>query len=190
MEAMAVFRRGSADSVMAPKSQGLSAYRAAEPRYRPVRAVLQAKLGGGTQKLYPNLNPAAALPVDREEVFKLHNFFDRYRLQRGSHPGQYVPNSKYIFVQLASGETLLHQRYRHPAIAGGQPVVYAGEAYFDNGALQWWSNASGNYRPDAGHASQADLPMDRFYTFEQILKGVHKRGKDTNKQTGAPAISA
>ncbi len=130
----------------------------------------------GALKLYPNLNPAAALPVDPEEIFKLHSFLGHYRLQRGSQLGQYVPNLKYVFVQLASGELLLHPHHRHPAIARGKPVLYAGEACFDNGALQWWSNGSGNYRPDADHAEQADLPMERFYTFEEILKGVHKHG--------------
>ena len=53
-------------------------------------------------------------------------------------------------------------------------MIYAGEAFFDNGRLSWWSNGSGNYRPDPDHAEQAGLPMDRFFTFEAVLKGLHK----------------
>lgn len=75
------------------------------------------------------------------------------------------------------GETLLHQRYRHPALAQGKPVLYAGEANFNNGKLEWWSNGSGNYRPDADHAAQSGLPMNQFYPYKDILKGIHKRGK-------------
>jgi hypothetical protein len=60
-------------------------------------------------------------------------------------------------------ETLLHQRYRHSALAQGKPVLYAGDANFNNGKLEWWSNGSGNYRPDADHAAQSGLPMNQFY---------------------------
>lgn len=137
--------------------------------------VMQAKIVNGQPKIYPNLNPSAAIPVERDEVFRLHDFFGNYRMQRGSEHGAYVPNSKYIFVRTTTGETLLHTRFRHPALAQGRPVLYAGEASFNNGQLEWWSNGSGNYRPDYEHAEQAELPMERFYTFEQILKGAHKQ---------------
>jgi hypothetical protein len=142
--------------------------------YAPGR-VVQAYVGG-QPRLYQNLNPAAAIPVEREQVFKLHNFYNHhYRLNRGHERAQYVPNSRYTFVTLTSGETLLHPRYRHPALAEGRPVLYAGEASFDNGRLDWWSNASGNYRPDPNHAVQAGLPMDQFHTWEDIMRGVHKQ---------------
>jgi hypothetical protein len=131
----------------------------------------------GTPKIYPNLNPAAAIPVDREQVFRLRSFADNYRLTRGSENGQYVPNARFVFVTMPQGETLLHPRYRHPALSEGKPVLYAGEASFNNGRLQWWSNGSGNYRPDAGHAVQAGLPLDQFYTYDDILKGAHKQEK-------------
>jgi hypothetical protein len=58
-------------------------------------------------------------------------------------------------------------------------VLYAGEASFNNGKLDWWSNGSGNYRPDPDHAAQAGLPMGRFFTFEQVLKGAHKEARAT-----------
>jgi hypothetical protein len=126
-------------------------------------------------KIYPNLNPSAAIPVDRDQVFRLRSFADNYRMSRGREHGQYVPNSRFIFVTMMDGEMLMHQRYRHPAIAEGKPVRYAGEANFNNGRLEWWSNGSGNYRPDAGHAAQAGLPMEQFYPYEDILKGTHKQ---------------
>jgi hypothetical protein len=131
----------------------------------------------GQPKIYSNLNPAAAIPVDREQIFRLRNFADTYRMNRGKEYGQYVPNSRFVFVTMMSGETLMHQRYRHPALSEGKPVLYAGEANFNNGKLQWWSNGSGNYRPDADHAAQSGLPMDQFYPYEDILKGMHAREK-------------
>jgi hypothetical protein len=126
-------------------------------------------------KIYPNLNPSAAIPVDREQIFNLRNFANSYRMNRGKEHGHYVPNSRFIFVTTMSGQTLMHQRYRHPALSEGKPVLYAGEAYFNNGRLEWWSNGSGNYRPDSDHAAQAGLPMDQFYPHDEILKGAHTR---------------
>jgi hypothetical protein len=128
----------------------------------------------GIPKLYPNLNPAAAIPVDRDQIFRVSEFFDQFRMTRGKERGQYVPNSKYIFVRTSSGDLMMHPQFRHPAIASGKPVLYAGEASFNNGRLEWWSNGSGNYRPDIGHAEQAGLPIQSFYSYEDILKGRHK----------------
>jgi hypothetical protein len=139
----------------------------------------------GQAKIYPNLNPAAAIPVDREQIFGLRSFADNYRMSRGREHGHYVPNSRFIFVTMMSGETLMRQRYRHPALSEGKPVLYAGEACFNNGRLQWWSNGSGNYRPDSGHAAQAGLPMEQFYPYDEILKGVHTRA---NPQRVLPAL--
>jgi len=62
----------------------------------------------------------------------------------------------------------MHPRYRHPVLADGRAVRYAGEAEFRHGQLAWWSNASGNYRPNASDAEQAGLPMDSFLTHEQV----------------------
>jgi len=143
----------------------------------PKPFIVQAKFVSGQPKIYPNLNAAAAIPVDPAEIFRLHTFFDNYRITRGRQHGQLVANSKYIFCRMMTGELLLHPTYRHPAIAAGRPVLYAGEAYFDNGKLEWWSNGSGNYRPDAEHAEQAELPMDRFYTYQDVLKGRHKESR-------------
>jgi hypothetical protein len=65
-------------------------------------------------------------------------------------------------------------------------VLYAGEAFFNNGKLQWWSNGSGNYRPDPEHAAQAGLPVEQFYPYDEILKGAHAR--DRKVHTAVPAI--
>jgi hypothetical protein len=140
----------------------------------------------GTPKIYPNLNPAAAIPVDREQIFRLRSFADNYRMTRGSENGQYVPNARFVFVTMPQGETLLHPRYRHPALSEGKPVLYAGEASFNNGRLEWWSNGSGNYRPDPGHAVQAGLPLDQFYTYDDILKGAHKQERIQQPATVTP----
>ena len=148
------------------------------------RKIIQPHLGG-QPRLFPNLNPSAALPVDRDQIFHLQSFFENYRMHRGKERAQYVPNAKYVFVKMASGETLMHPRFRHPALAEGHPVLYAGEAKFDNGKLLWWSNASGNYRPDAAHAAQAGFPMDQFLTYEQVIKGVSPEAARSETQQGA-----
>jgi hypothetical protein len=131
----------------------------------------------GQPRVYPNLNPSAAVPVDRSQIFSLNNFAEHYRMRRGGEHGQYVPNARFTFVKLTTGETLLHQRFRHPTLAEGRPVLYAGEMNFNNGRLQWWSNGSGNYRPDPDHATQAGLPLENFFPYDQVLKGLHTQPK-------------
>jgi hypothetical protein len=156
------------------------------PQIKPAPAVaqslnvLQSKSAAGQPRFYPNLNPAAAtLKVDPSEFLRLESSFDDnyYRIRRGSDHGLLVPNTRYIFVRTTGGEVLMHPRYRHPVLAQGRPVLYAGEAYFNNGKLDWWSNGSGNYRPDADHAAQANLPMEKFFTYEQVLKGTHRQSR-------------
>lgn len=126
-------------------------------------------------KYYPNLHPGAIEPVDSGNVFRLNSFANQYRLQKPSSHGVNVPNQQYNFVRTREGEMLLHARYRHPSIAEGKQVLYAGEIFFNNGQLEWWSNGSGHYQPDADDATQANLPMDQFYSYQQIIKGEHKR---------------
>ena len=128
-------------------------------------------------KLYPNLHPGAIEPVDSNNVFRLSSFAGQYRLHRRHSHGVNVPNQQYNFVRTRDGEMLLHNRYRHPSIAEGKQVLYAGEIFFNNGILQWWSNGSGHYQPYAEDAGQANLPMDQFYSYQQIIKGEHKRKK-------------
>ena len=135
----------------------------------PASGVVQAT------KLYPNLHPGAVESVEPGNVFKLSNFADQYRLRKTQSHGVYVPNQLYNFVRTSEGEMLLHNRYRHPSIAEGRQVLYAGEVYFNNGKLEWWSNGSGHYQPDSEDAQQAALPMDHFYSYQQVIKGEHKR---------------
>ena len=142
----------------------------------------------GQPKFYPNLNPSAAVPVDREQIFNLRSFANNYRMSRGKQHGHYVPNSRFVFVTMTDGEMLLHQRYRHPVLAQGKPVLYAGEAFFNNGRLEWWSNGSGNYRPDPDHAAQAGLPVEQFYPYDEILKGAHTRPKIDSALAAAPGV--
>lgn len=150
------------------------------PQFGQVQPVVQAKAGSGQPRFYPNLNPAAAaIKADPTEFLRLERGFDEsyYRMRRGGDHGLMVPNSRFIFVRTMDGDVVMHQRYRHPVLAQGRPVLYAGEASFNNGKLDWWSNGSGNYRPDSDHAEQAALPMERFFTYEQVLKGTNKQGR-------------
>jgi hypothetical protein len=126
---------------------------------------------------YPNLHPGAVEPVNRDYIFRLNSFSNQYRLHQVNSHGVNVPNQQYNFVRTREGEMLLHARYRHPSIAEGKQVLYAGEIFFNNGQLEWWSNGSGHYQPDADDATQARLPMDQFFSYQQIIKGEHKRRK-------------
>ena len=128
-------------------------------------------------KYYPNLHPGAVEPVKRDNIFRLNSFADQYRLHQVNTHGVNVPNQQYNFVRTREGEMLLHARYRHPSIAEGKQVLYAGEIFFNNGQLEWWSNGSGHYQPDAEDARQASLPLDHFFSYQQITKGEHKRKK-------------
>ncbi|HVZ21154.1 MAG TPA: hypothetical protein VG871_08845 [Vicinamibacterales bacterium] len=119
-------------------------------------------------RFYPNLNPRAVVTVNRQEIGTLLPFFGQYRVHRPDARGQMPPNARFVFVTDMQGAILMHPRYRHPVLANGQPVRYAGEAQFRHGRLQWWSNGSGNYRPDARDAVQAGLPMSNFVTHEQV----------------------
>ena len=109
--------------------------------------------------------------VDRETIVTLEKTPNDYLVRKGSSHLRTVPNAKYNFVTNTDGSVVMHPRYRHPPLADGKAVLYAGEAYFTNGKLNWWSNASGNYRPDDSDAVQAGLPMDQFFTYEDILRG-------------------
>ena len=129
-------------------------------------------------RLYPNLHPGAIEPVNQGSVFRLNSFADQYRLHRVNSHGVNVPNQQYNFVRTREGDMLLHNRYRHPSIAEGKQVLYAGEIFFNNGRLEWWSNGSGHYQPGADDAGQANLPMERFFSYQQIIKGEHTRKKD------------
>ncbi|HEX2269929.1 MAG TPA: hypothetical protein VHH35_10355 [Pyrinomonadaceae bacterium] len=128
-------------------------------------------------KVYPNLHPGAIEPVNRSNIFRLNSFAGQYRLHQVDSHGVNVPNQQYNFVRTREGEMLLHNRYRHPSIAEGKQVLYAGEIFFNNGKLEWWSNGSGHYQPSADDAKQAKLPMDQFYSYQQIIKGEHMRKK-------------
>ena len=163
----------------------------AAPPARPLvaRTAVQRFKSGVVQalKFYPNLHPGAAVPVDRSNIFTLDNFADQYRLHKAQSHSINVPNMKYNFVRTREGQTLLHNRYRHPSLAEGQQVLYAGEVFFNNGRLEWWSNGSGHYQPDADGAEQANLPMNYFYSYQQIIKGEHLRRRVSPERSSQQA---
>ena len=156
--------------VWQPKVTAVHVRQTAQLRRSPI-GIIQAT------KFYPNLHPGAVEAIDRSNIFRLHSFADQYRLHRVNSHSVNVPNQQYNFVRTREGEMLLHNRYRHPSIAEGKHVLYAGEIFFNNGQLQWWSNGSGHYQPNADDAAQANLPMDQFYSYQQVIKGEHRRKK-------------
>ena len=168
-----VLQRKTHCAMVQPKPSGPTA-KIAPPRPPAKSAVVQAT------RLYPNLHPGAVEPVSPSSVFRLNSFADQYRLHRVNSHSVNVPNQQYNFVLTREGDMLLHGRYRHPSIAEGKHVLYAGEIFFNNGKLEWWSNGSGHYQPGADDAGQANLPMDRFYSYQQIIKGEHTRKKGNN----------
>ncbi|HJZ70598.1 MAG TPA: hypothetical protein VKE51_02605 [Vicinamibacterales bacterium] len=141
----------------------------------------------GSSRLYPNRNPSANIKVNRDEIATLQPFFGQYRLSSPRSHGQTLPNARFVFITSAEGEIRMHPRYRHPVLADGHAVRYAGEAQFRHGQLEWWSNASGNYRPDAQHATQAGLPMESFFTHEQVRSGVQSLKTIRSLSPDAPA---
>ena len=154
-----------------PAARAKAAQNGIQLNKAPASRVVQAV------KFFPNLHPGATEPVNPSSLFRLNNFADQYRLHRVNSHGVNVPNQQYNFVRTREGEMLLHNRYRHPSIAEGKQVLYAGEISFNNGRLDWWSNGSGHYQPSADDAGQANLPMENFYSYQQIIKGEHKRKK-------------
>jgi len=161
-----------------PSHHKILAQRAAVVK-KPDQSIVQPFASKVVQavKFYPNLHPGAIEPVDHGNVFRLQNFANQYRLHRVNSHSANVPNQQYNFVRTREGDMLLHARYRHPSIAEGKQVLYAGEIFFNNGQLEWWSNGSGHYQPYAEDAVQANLPMDQFYSYQQVIKGEHKRKK-------------
>ena len=174
-----VYRPQSVPKVLQTKAKGVvhpSGPAAMKKGVQSKSVQLKARAGQAV-KLFPNLHPGAVESVDPNSIFQLSNFADQYRLQRKNTHGVNVPNQQYNFVRTRDGEMLLHNRYRHPSIAEGKQVLYAGEIFFNNGKLEWWSNGSGHYQPGADDAEQANLPMNYFFSYQQIIKGEHKRRK-------------
>ena len=145
-----------------------------QPAPTPARSVQRQTAAPRLAKVFPNLNPRHYGEVNREEIATLDRFFDQYRISRPGARGQTLPNARYVFITDTTGAIRMHPRYRHPVLAEGRSVAYAGEAAFRHGELEWWSNASGHYQPDPGHAEQAGLPMENFYTHEQVRAGVQQ----------------
>ncbi|GGE84483.1 hypothetical protein [Niveispirillum cyanobacteriorum] len=101
---------------------------------------------------------------------------DRFQVRDSGRGVMVRPNGTYNFVRVtgetqAKAETLVSSKVGHAAIAAGRPVLYAGTARFDNGALEWWSNYSGTYQPMAAFKGQAGLPVERFQPWQKLQMG-------------------
>ena len=95
------------------------------------------------------------------------------------------PTGLYDFVRKEpKGPVYLSKLDGHPALADGDSVEYAGEMYFDDGRMRYWSNASGNYRPRPELMEQAGLPADKFMTYEDVMLG---RARPKARVMGADA---
>ncbi len=88
---------------------------------------------------------------------------------------EWPASGRYIFVRLNSRFYVCKAILRagdigHLELSQGQPVEYAGEIGFagrrKRGLLRFWNNASGHYRPSAGAAGEAKLPMELFLAHE------------------------
>ena len=83
---------------------------------------------------------------------------------------------------------LVSSRMSHAQLAGGQPVVYAGTASFEQGAMAWWSNYSGTFQPIAEFRAQAALPDDKFVPWQRLQAGgiSMQRGTFQERMSAAP----
>jgi len=86
------------------------------------------------------------------------------------------PSGTYNFVRVQGltrnqTSTVLSPRAPHAALAAGRPVLYAGTAAFQDGHLDWWSNYSGTYQPQAEFNRQAGLPADKFVPWQKLQMG-------------------
>ena len=67
----------------------------------------------------------------------------------------------------------------HPKLANDQDVIFAGEIEFDGEErIVRWNNLSGTYQAPDDLASQAGLPMDRFWAFRKTPKATRLPTKD------------
>lgn len=99
-----------------------------------------------------------------------------FQLRRHDNQVLTRPSGVYNFVRVQGATrnqtaTMLSARAPHASLAGGRPVLYAGTAAFDGGQLQWWSNYSGTYQPQAEFHRQAALPDDKFVPWQRLQLG-------------------
>ncbi|MFM2042401.1 MAG: hypothetical protein RLY86_977 [Pseudomonadota bacterium] len=101
---------------------------------------------------------------------------DLFQIRQAERGVMVRPDGTYNFVRVVgetrnAARTLVSAKAGHAAIAGGHPVLFAGTARFSNGTLDWWSNYSGTYQPNAAFRSQAGLPDERFTPWQQLQMG-------------------
>lgn len=100
----------------------------------------------------------------------------QFQLRRHDNQVLTRPSGVYNFVRVQGATrnqtaTMLSARAPHASLAAGQPVLYAGTVAFDSGQLQWWSNYSGTYQPQAEFHRQAALPGDKFVPWQKLQMG-------------------
>lgn len=99
-----------------------------------------------------------------------------FQLRRHDNQVLSRPDGVYNFVRVQGmtrnqSATVMSARAPHASLADGRPVLYAGTAAFDGGKLQWWSNYSGTYQPQAEFHRQAALPDDKFVPWQRLQLG-------------------
>jgi hypothetical protein len=85
---------------------------------------------------------------------------------------------------------LVSTKLPHAQLAGGRPVVYAGTARFEQGAMAWWSNYSGTYQPVAAFRAQAGLPEDKFVPWQKLQMGGVSMQRGTFSERRPPGVPA
>jgi Pretoxin HINT domain len=70
----------------------------------------------------------------------------------------------------------------HFHMAGYDSVRYAGQVVFKDGEIVFWSNDSGHFKPPENLASQAGLPLDKFWPISQqkddLIKAMTEHPED------------
>lgn len=128
---------------------------------------------GCQPRQFPNLHGDEAVPVRRIRLE-----YDASSGRWSTHGGtrRFTARGNYIFVRTEAGIFVARRmqingaagrRVFHTDLAGGHPVLYAGEVRFgygrsSRGVIRSWDNGSGHYQPLAEYAHQAGLPMDLF----------------------------
>jgi hypothetical protein len=110
-------------------------------------------------QLFRNLFPE---DVGRSANFALEQRGSQFFL-RGPNGRLIRPSGSYNFVTNRHGSVVLSRSGAHFEIASGDAVRFAGEIRFTaKGQLDFFTNASGHYRPDPTFAFQSGLPLERF----------------------------
>jgi hypothetical protein len=148
------------------------------PCARPARAAAPPPPAAAVQRFASFSNRAAAAagrpaPPGDELVALGKDHFGARSAARGLVTR---PDGTYNFVRTQGlrrmdQRTLISAKAGHAQLSEGRPVIYAGTARFNAGALEWWSNYSGHFQPIAAFRAQAQLPDDKFVPWQRLQLG-------------------